>query len=106
MARSNPDYMKVYRADPYHYSKARMKNWQRTGASIDGYGQFIELLVMSEYTCEICGVNITENTANLDHDHTTGRVRGVLCWSCNAGIGHLGDSADGLRRALRFIEES
>jgi hypothetical protein len=41
----------------------------------------------------------------IDHDHTTGRIRGVLCHACNIGIGKLGDTAEALRRALRYLEK-
>jgi hypothetical protein len=40
----------------------------------------------------------------VDHDHTTGQVRGVLCFSCNVAIGHLGDSADRVRRAADYLQ--
>ena len=39
--------------------------------------------------CEICGITeITSNKLVRDHSHTTGRLRGMLCSSCNARIGH------------------
>lgn len=41
---------------------------------------------------------------HVDHDHETGKVRGVLCHSCNAGIGLLGDSVPILREAIRYLE--
>ena len=36
---------------------------------------------------------------NVDHDHETGRIRGVLCFQCNVGIGRLGDTLEGVMRA-------
>lgn len=39
-----------------------------------------------------------------DHDHVTGAFRGVLCRRCNTGIGMLGDSPEGVRRALDYLE--
>jgi Recombination endonuclease VII len=42
----------------------------------------------------------------VDHDHTTGAVRGLLCSNCNNGIGLLAESPDILRRAAEYLEES
>lgn len=39
----------------------------------------------------------------VDHDHTTGRFRGLLCASCNGALGALGDSVEGLERALAYL---
>jgi hypothetical protein len=40
----------------------------------------------------------------VDHDHNTGAVRGLLCHSCNTGLGHLGDSVETLARALDYLQ--
>ena len=43
-----------------------------------------------------CGVIAPggRGTWHIDHDHTTGRVRGLLCHHCNTGLGKLGDDYD------------
>lgn len=40
----------------------------------------------------------------VDHNHETGEIRGLLCTPCNRGIGFLGDTIDGVRRALAYLE--
>lgn len=40
----------------------------------------------------------------VDHDHSTGEVRGLLCNNCNAGIGVLNDDPALIRRALNYLE--
>lgn len=40
---------------------------------------------------------------HTDHDHETRRIRGLLCSNCNTGLGKLGDSVKGVRRALRYL---
>ncbi len=39
----------------------------------------------------------------IDHDHETGAIRGLLCFECNTGIGKLGDSAELLTRAAEYV---
>ncbi|GAB2742231.1 endonuclease domain-containing protein [Kitasatospora kifunensis] len=40
----------------------------------------------------------------MDHDHETGRVRGILCFACNAAPGQMRDRPDALRRAADYLE--
>lgn len=39
----------------------------------------------------------------VDHDHATGKVRGLMCPSCNLAIGVLGDTVDALQRAVSYL---
>ena len=41
-----------------------------------------------------------------DHDHATGEFRNWICRRCNSGIGLLGDSEEGLRQALEYLERA
>jgi hypothetical protein len=41
----------------------------------------------------------------VDHDHVTGKVRGLLCHPCNSGIGNLKDDVATVRAALKYLEE-
>ena len=43
---------------------------------------------------------------HLDHDHVTGAFRGWLCARCNRVLGALGDTAEGVRKLLRYIERA
>lgn len=42
---------------------------------------------------------------HIDHDHVTGKVRGILCRTCNTAIGALGDSVEGLTLALNYLKK-
>lgn len=56
--------------------------------------------------CGLCGKTpIRSSNLELDHCHKTGKVRGVLCGSCNKGLGFLQDNPDLLRRAAIWIEQ-
>lgn len=41
----------------------------------------------------------------VDHCHATGKVRGVLCQRCNAGIGLFGENIDVMQKAMKYLEE-
>jgi Recombination endonuclease VII len=51
--------------------------------------------------CALCRERPAEH---VDHDHQTGRVRGVLCFLCNVGLGQFTDRPDLLRRAIDYLE--
>jgi len=51
--------------------------------------------------CEVCQV---EPADNIDHCHTSGRVRGHLCRSCNLGLGFFKDNTDILQSAVVYLE--
>lgn len=56
--------------------------------------------------CACCGAkqNASGKRLFVDHCHETGRIRGILCHNCNAGIGALGDNVEGLERAIEYLK--
>lgn len=58
--------------------------------------------------CAICGCILgtsIETQGCADHDHLTGKPRGVLCMHCNTALGLLKDNIENLENAIRYIEE-
>jgi len=60
-----------------------------------------ELIASQGGVCCIC---LAAPPAHVDHCHETGRVRGVLCFSCNAALGQFKDQPDAIRRAAAYVE--
>lgn len=54
--------------------------------------------------CAICGVS--PDKLYLDHCHTTGKIRGLLCSSCNTGLGMFKDHTGNLRSAADYLEST
>lgn len=65
---------------------------------------YIEMLLKQDNRCGICRSPMLK--PQIDHSHQTGKVRGFLCSTCNTGLGKLGDDIDGLKRAIKYLEES
>lgn len=53
--------------------------------------------------CAACGEPPTPKGLAVDHDHTTGRVRALLCIKCNAALGGLDDSPVKVAKLLQYI---
>ena len=54
--------------------------------------------------CAICGKYVGKNL-QVDHDHVSGKVRELLCRSCNTGIGHLKDSPRNALNAAKYLRK-
>lgn len=55
--------------------------------------------------CAICGGTNRSKRLAIDHCHSTGRIRGLLCAACNAGIGMFQDDPELLRAAAVYADE-
>lgn len=95
------------RAHPDGYGKSRRVDWTRLGIDRSFTHQdYLELIIAQHSMCAICGSPI-DNTSPLDHSHETGKVRGVLCHSCNLLLGHMEKgNAVLLHSAARYLERA
>lgn len=103
----NPNYNKEYLRRPHiqakrepHRKKMKLKKYGLTEE------QYQELFEQQNGQCAICKspLIIHGRDTHTDHCHTTSRVRGILCLSCNTGLGHFKDNIERLRRAISYLE--
>ncbi len=70
--------------------------------------QYDDILIQQNCVCAICGKpekSSSKGVLSIDHDHTTGKVRGLLCDTCNSGLGHFYDSIDLLQGAMLYLKQ-
>ncbi len=66
-------------------------------------GEYESLLGAQNGGCAICGGPSARLHFDIDHDHQTGRLRGLLCGSCNLLLGHAGDDPRRLEAAAAYL---
>lgn len=82
--------------------KSKLKTkWGLTIAEYDA------MLAAQGGGCAVCKTQTPGGMGRfpVDHDHVTGKIRGLLCNLCNVGLGHLKDSPTLLRQAADYIEQ-
>lgn len=110
---------KGYHKEYYEKNKIMWLNRGRENYLIRTFGitqkQFDEMLESQGGVCAICGkqervytpglvINETRRMC-IDHDHKTGKIRGILCYACNVSIGRFDDNPETLRRAAEYLEK-
>ena len=67
--------------------------------------QYSEMLQKQNYSCAICRKTQDEFSRRLavDHNHNTGKIGGLLCYSCNLGLSHFKDDESVLGEAIKYL---
>lgn len=96
-------------------SSRRNPQTKRNGRLKAGYNitlaEYNSLLEKQNGRCAICGVDATgvrepgkrEHSMYVDHDHSTGKIRGLLCSRCNFGIGQFRNNPELLMKAATYL---
>jgi len=68
---------------------------------------YVEMLEAQDGRCAICGTDVPggRGAFHVDHCHTSNKVRGLLCYHCNVGIGHFKDQESLLLKAALYLTE-
>lgn len=108
----NLEQFQEYQRTYHRHPSKRRRQWERElqktyGITIDDYNRMLD---EQEHSCAICGVEAWDaggkgNRLHVDHDHTSGRVRALLCNKCNVGLGSFRDDPAALRAAADYLEK-
>lgn len=92
-----------YQQDPERKKAVREEILRKHyGLTVEGYDT---ILKSQGGVCAICGCTPAENgkALSVDHDHKTGKVRGLLCHPCNFGLGGFKDNPVSTARAADYL---
>jgi hypothetical protein len=78
---------------------------KRYGISLVDYNEMVE---HQEGKCLICGTHKSslDRSLTVDHDHATGKVRGLLCYNCNLVLGNAKDNVNTLQKAIEYLNKT
>lgn len=102
-SRKNAERINAQRRRRYDPRKNKNSMLKRYGINIEDYER-----IWKEQSgkCPICGIDLKEVwQVDLDHCHTTNKVRGILCNPCNLMIGHAKDSSERLKKGAEYLQQ-
>jgi hypothetical protein len=101
---ANREKARAYKRSDRYKAYYWEKNLGKFGLTLDSYHALLE---KQGDKCACCGTSYHGGRQfNVDHDHETGKVRGLLCNRCNLGLGYLDDNLAGVQRAMAYLERT
>lgn len=108
--KENPDKLREAGRKWYRNHKEIGKTASRTYQLKTKYGitpnEYNSLLENQNHVCAICKTNGNGKRLAVDHDHKTGRVRGLLCNRCNISLGAFNDDKELLLKSILYLEKN
>jgi len=96
-----------YHSNPKrYYNPEYILEWKRKNYYGISRYQLNEMLLDQEDKCAICQIELDWRKMHVDHNHKTGKVRGLLCYKCNVALGHFNDSPAIVRAAADYMTRS
>lgn len=93
-----------WKAKPLPKEIQRERNLRKSfGIGVEEYNKMLDA---QEGCCAICGTKecVTGRNFAVDHDHKTGKIRGLLCQFCNTALGKFQDDKEILSNAIKYLE--
>lgn len=90
----------------YQKNNEKVRAYRRNYGRLYRYGisenNVIEIIAAQGDKCPICDKSI-DSKSHVDHDHETGKIRGILCKECNIGLGMFGDNPGTIIKAADYL---
>lgn len=91
---------------PEAHKTQQRESWLRCnyGITVEDYNKMV---ADQGNKCGICESNDKGTNRGywcVDHCHTSGKVRGLLCGGCNKALGQLGDTKEALQKAIKYLD--
>ena len=108
--RANKERLSKYQMDWKRNNKKRVREIKKKEHLKRTYNLTPEdmdiLLDEQENKCKICSIEFNDNIKyNVDHCHSTEKIRGLLCRNCNVGLGFFKDDTKILIKAIEYLKE-
>jgi hypothetical protein len=88
--------------DPYYNRKKNLKKLY--GITLE---EFNEMLLLQDGVCKVCkNLQLGKGDFHVDHDHKTGKIRGLLCHKCNVALGMVQDSIEILQSLISYLKDN
>ena len=107
---ANPDKIKEYSKKHYLLNKSIVKVRSRSNRLYRNHSirldDYTSMLSTHNGKCDVCGTERAggpHNKFNLDHCHTTGDLRGILCFRCNVTLGQAEDRIELLEKLIKYL---
>ena len=103
-SKRNPEAHKRIKARGYQRRKLKYLDYNRKKKYGVGNAEVLALIEQQGGVCPITGNKLSVNSC-VDHDHATGKVRGILSIKANAFLGHIEKNPEFFKRALAYLKE-
>lgn len=112
--KNNPEVQKVYKARTYAKHGERYTLETKLRQKHISREQYDELMIAQDNKCAICDKPETVvrrkdgvvSPLSIDHDHDSGKIRGLLCMRCNNALGFFDDNLDRMMKAVTYLRMS
>lgn len=97
------EYAKTHDLTDYKASWYKTNKFSKYGITRE---DFERMAKEQNESCAICQTPFKETFRTcIDHCHSGGQVRGLLCFHCNTGLGHFKDSKELLEKAIKYLND-